>query len=109
MVTSKPTFFSIFSGCGGFDLGFVDAGFTCLGAVDINPTVLAVHSSNFQSPTYCADLSIGKLPFDHKIATDVLLAGSPCQGFSTAGKRDIDDPRNSLLLAAGKVAIRKVS
>src|SRR5262249_28295852 len=35
---------------------------------------------------------------------DVLLAGTPCQGFSTAGKRNVDDPRNSLLLIAGKIA-----
>jgi DNA (cytosine-5)-methyltransferase 1 len=36
---------------------------------------------------------------------DVLLAGSPCQGFSTSGKRLVNDPRNELLVRAGNIAI----
>lgn len=34
-----------------------------------------------------------------------MIAGPPCQGFSTAGKRDIDDPRNHLLISAAQIAI----
>ncbi|WP_084603984.1 DNA cytosine methyltransferase [Nitrospina gracilis] len=37
---------------------------------------------------------------------DVLLSGSPCQGFSTLGKRHIDDPRNELLLLSGRIALK---
>ena len=36
---------------------------------------------------------------------DVVVAGPPCQGFSTLGKRIVDDPRNSLLLRAADIAL----
>jgi DNA (cytosine-5)-methyltransferase 1 len=36
----------------------------------------------------------------------VVVSGSPCQGFSTVGKNDPNDPRNSLLTAAGELAVR---
>ena len=38
-------------------------------------------------------------------SSDVLLAGAPCQGFSTAGKRLLDDPRNALLMQVADIAI----
>ena len=36
---------------------------------------------------------------------DLVLAGSPCQGFSTIGKRDLNDPRNFLISRAAELAI----
>ena len=38
------------------------------------------------------------------LAPDVVIAGPPCQGFSTAGKRDLSDTRNHLLPLAGRLA-----
>src|SRR5713101_6575907 len=93
-----PTFLSLFSGCGGLDLGFVNAGFRCAGAFDSDDQALAVHRSNLQGRTFLYDLSSGKLP-DGIPKVNVILAGSPCQGFSTIGKRRVDDLRNELLLA----------
>jgi DNA (cytosine-5)-methyltransferase 1 len=98
-------YISLFSGCGGLDMGFEDSGFTSLGAIDNNSTVLEVYKNNLNGPVYQHDLSSHTLP-DNVINSevDVLLTGSPCQGFSTAGKRQLDDPRNHLLLVSGVLA-----
>jgi DNA (cytosine-5)-methyltransferase 1 len=97
------TFASLYSGCGGFDLGFCQAGFRCTGAFDIDPLAVRVNQLNLnQSATLC-DLTAVE-PSLGGLKSDVLLAGSPCQGFSTAGKRDHDDPRNSLLVLGGRIA-----
>ncbi|CAN5883093.1 hypothetical protein BH18ACI4_BH18ACI4_00770 [soil metagenome] len=95
---------SLFSGCGGFDLGFLQAGFRCVGAFDIDPLVVDVYRTNLKSPATICDLSSDSLDTEALSNLDVLLSGSPCQGFSTAGKRNINDPRNDLLMAAGRIA-----
>jgi DNA (cytosine-5)-methyltransferase 1 len=97
------TFASLYSGCGGFDLGFVQAGFRGVGAFDVDPMALQVHRRNLKLPVTVCDLTACE-PNLGGLQADVLLAGSPCQGFSTAGKRDPDDPRNSLLLLGGRIA-----
>ncbi|MFZ0932431.1 MAG: DNA cytosine methyltransferase [Syntrophobacteraceae bacterium] len=100
----EPTFVSLFSGCGGFDLGFTEAGFRCLTAVDVEPAAARVHVKNFQASFLLHDLSSKTLP-GLSVRPDVLIAGPPCQGFSTAGKREFDDPRNELLRTAGELAL----
>lgn len=102
----KPTFISLFCGCGGFDLGFIQAGFECLAAFDIDPLAVRVHENNMSSKVVVHDLSIGCDTFGPFNDVDVIIAGPPCQGFSTVGKRDFNDPRNHLLVAAGIRAIK---
>lgn len=97
-----PVYLSLFSGCGGLDQGFEQAGFKGLLSVDNDATALAVLNRNLKLNVQELDLSRNDPIFDKPI--DVLLAGSPCQGFSTAGMRRVDDPRNSLLLVAPRVA-----
>jgi DNA (cytosine-5)-methyltransferase 1 len=97
------TFASLYSGCGGFDLGFVQAGYVCTGAFDIDPLAVTVHRRNLKSPALVCDLR-NEQSVISKLKADVLLAGSPCQGFSTAGKRHLEDPRNSLLVQGGRIA-----
>jgi len=53
------------------------------------------------SPCFVSDVS--SRTFKIPAGLDIVLSGSPCQGFSLAGKRDIDDPRNSLLIHASKL------
>lgn len=101
----EMSFISLFSGCGGLDLGFQQAGFRCLGAFDNNETALRTHAQNLDTPTFQVDLSKGQLPGDRTSRPMVVVAGAPCQGFSTIGKRRVDDQRNGLLLAAGKIAV----
>ena len=102
--SGKPSFISLFSGCGGLDLGFIEAGFEPIAAYDIWPLAVANYKNNLGNHILEYDLSQAKIPYDGEC--DVVLAGSPCQGFSTVGKRRIDDPRNHLLHAAVKIAIR---
>ncbi|NOS99818.1 MAG: DNA cytosine methyltransferase [Phycisphaerales bacterium] len=98
------TFASLYCGCGGFDLGFTEAGYRCTGAFDIDPLAIKVHRDNLKSPTTLCDLTSTN-PSLGGLRADVLLAGSPCQGFSTVGKRDPHDPRNSLLVLGGRIAV----
>lgn len=102
--TRMPNFYSLFSGCGGLDLGFVEAGFSPRLSVDQDANALAVHAAHFGSPVQELDLSVSDPSIPRSARIDVLLAGSPCQGFSTLGQRRVDDPRNSLLLVASRLA-----
>ncbi|MGR3173018.1 MAG: DNA cytosine methyltransferase [Candidatus Scalindua sp.] len=97
-------FISLFCGCGGFDLGFVKTGFKCKAAFDIDEIAIKNYSNYFVHKATQCDLSRNiSLRGFHNI--DVVLAGSPCQGFSTAGKRKYNDPRNHLLLRAVEIAL----
>ncbi len=106
MTKHAPTFVSLFSGCGGLDLGFVDAGYRCVTAVDLNEDAVAVHRENISAPVVIADLGKGYKAKSDWQDIDVVLAGPPCQGFSTIGKRRLDDPRNALILAAARIAVQ---
>lgn len=99
----KPTVISTFAGCGGSSLGYQMAGFHELLAVEWDQNAVDTFRLNFPDvPVYHGD--IAKLTGDEcmrlagieKGALDVLDGSPPCQGFSTAGKRKFDDPRNSL-------------
>ncbi|VVE49459.1 DNA cytosine methyltransferase [Pandoraea anhela] len=90
-----PSVASFFSGCGGLDIGFETAGFDIRHAFDVDHDALLTYNSNLRNVAQHLDLSTNT-PCVGPI--DVLLAGAPCQGFSTAGKRNTNDPRNQLLL-----------
>ena len=103
---SGHTFVSLFAGCGGLDLGFVEAGFRCVAAVDHDPIALATHRENFDDTTYQVDLTSSTPQLGSLKSVDVVTAGPPCQGFSTIGKRELHDPRNSLLVRAAQIAVQ---
>jgi len=99
----KPTVISTFAGCGGSSLGYQMAGFKELLAVEWDDNAVQTFKLNFPDvPVYHGD--IGKLTGEKCMELagikrgelDVLDGSPPCQGFSTAGKRKFDDPRNSL-------------
>jgi len=98
----RRTVASLFSGCGGFDLGFEQQGFRPIGAFEIDPHLVEVYNENVAPVASVCDLAL-ETP---QLRPDVLLAGSPCQGFSTAGKRHLNDPRNDLLVRAGVIALK---
>jgi len=106
MTNRSFSFASLFSGCGGFDLGYLSRGFRPKGAFDIDNDAVANYAANIDGPVVTADLTVG-VPNEHQIKrVDALIAGPPCQGFSTAGKREVNDHRNHLLTLTGKIALR---
>ena len=102
-MVSNPTVISTFAGCGGSSLGYKLAGYKELLAVEWDDNAVETFRLNFPDvPVYHGDIC--KLSGDEcmrlagitKGELDVLDGSPPCQGFSTAGKRKYDDPRNSL-------------
>jgi DNA (cytosine-5)-methyltransferase 1 len=98
-----PTVISTFAGGGGSSLGYSMAGYRELLAVEWDDNAVATFRLNFPDvPLYHGDiakLSVGdclKLAGIGPGELDVLDGSPPCQGFSTAGKRLLDDPRNGL-------------
>ena len=100
-MTKRPTAIDLFCGAGGLSLGFEQAGFDVVAAVEIDPVHAGVHKYNFpQCRTFCSnieELTGSELMGNHD-EIDVIIGGPPCQGFSLIGKRDMADPRNSLVM-----------
>lgn len=97
----KYTFIDLFAGCGGLSLGFEMAGFEGVLAIDNWKDALLTYEHNRKgSRILCGDLSAldpCKIKEEYNIADlDVIIGGPPCQGFSIAGKRVIEDERNQL-------------
>jgi DNA (cytosine-5)-methyltransferase 1 len=103
---TELTYVSLFSGCGGLDYGFHQQGFKCIGAYDSDPVAVEHHRTNLNSPVELLDLAAGDIGRVRMKKPLVVLAGPPCQGFSTVGKRSLNDPRNKLLLLAGEIALK---
>lgn len=100
---NAPTVISLFAGCGGSSLGYSMAGYRELLAVEWDQNAVDTFRLNFPDvPVYHGDICA--LSVDDVLARTGLAPGEldifdgspPCQGFSTAGKRQIDDPRNGL-------------
>lgn len=84
---------SLFSGGGGLDLGFHEAGVEVVACVDNDPE--ACKTLRHNRPDWTVhEIDIRKYQPD--VEADIVIGGPPCQGFSTAGKGDPNDPRNYL-------------
>lgn len=100
----RPIVVDLFSGAGGMSLGFEQAGFNVVAAVEVDPIHAAVHKFNFPDcAVICRDISkvsgadIRKAAKIDDREIDLVVGGAPCQGFSLIGHRALEDPRNSLV------------
>jgi len=101
---NAPTVISLFAGCGGSSLGYHMAGYNELLAIDFDDNAIQTFKLNFKDvPMLKADISqvsgakIMKLCKLQAGELDLLDGSPPCQGFSTAGKRQVCDDRNDLV------------
>ena len=101
----RPIAIDLFAGAGGMSLGFEQAGFEVVAAVEVDPIHCAVHEFNFpDTAVICSSvvgLSADVIRHRAKIgnrSVDCVFGGPPCQGFSLIGHRVLDDPRNTLVL-----------
>jgi DNA (cytosine-5)-methyltransferase 1 len=106
-----PVVVDLFSGAGGLAEGFRRAGFRCAFATDFDKQ--AVETFSFNHPgTVCLQRDVRQLEPREILAAaslskggvDVLCGGPPCQGFSLAGPRVADDPKNRLFLDFVRIA-----
>lgn len=94
----------LFCGCGGMSKGLTDAGLNVIAGIDIWDKAVESYNRNYTHKAYCHDLT--ELPpekFNQLYNTtnkrvDVIVGGPPCQSFSIAGRRDKNDPRNTLFM-----------
>lgn len=98
------TYIDLFSGAGGFSMGFQNMGFQNIFSIDIEPSFCETYRHNFPNHTLiekdiCNFTEDEILKLTNNKGVDVIIGGPPCQGFSMAGnigRKFADDPRNKL-------------
>lgn len=112
----KPTCIDLFAGCGGMSLGLHAAGFDGLMGIEAHASAFASYRHNLidsgsvgsnwprwlpLGPTDVVQLAAGHADDLRKLrgTIDLIAGGPPCQGFSTNGRRDPDDPRSRMVEA----------
>ncbi|MEI7669180.1 MAG: DNA cytosine methyltransferase [Pseudomonadota bacterium] len=104
MKKEKNKVIDLFCGCGGLSHGFIEAGYEVVLGVDYWSDAISTFKKNHVNVKgLVADL-LNELPEQISKKTgieniDLIIGGPPCQGFSIAGKRIIEDERNKLYKA----------
>lgn len=112
-MSRAPVFIDLFAGCGGLSLGLLQAGWKGLFAIERSPDAFStlhhnlVDSGRFDYewpswlPEQAHDIEGFLASYSNELSklqgvVDLIAGGPPCQGFSPAGKRDPNDPRNRM-------------
>jgi site-specific DNA-cytosine methylase len=94
---------SLFSGAGGDTVGMEQAGLRVVAFSENNAACVRTHKAAFPDSVWLGESVKGDIskipdsefePYANKVA--VVFAGFPCQGFSNAGKKNVNDPRNRM-------------
>lgn len=86
---------SLFSGAGGLDLGFKQAGFEIIWANDIDKYAVYTYKKNLGDHIILGD--INNIDFDTIPSADVIIGGFPCQPFSIMGSQlGFEDARGTI-------------
>jgi DNA (cytosine-5)-methyltransferase 1 len=91
---------SLFTGAGGMDIGFADAGFNIQIANEIDPIACQTYATlNPDVELLCESITNRKVlgSIADVVEPDIVFGGPPCQGFSVAGKMDPNDARSQLI------------
>ena len=98
---------SLFSGIGGIDLGFIQAGFDVVWANEFDNDAATTYRANFDD-AYLVQKDIKAISACEIPDFDVLVAGFPCQPFSSAGnQKGFDDPRGNLFFEIARIVETK--
>src|SRR5919106_1165841 len=112
---NRPIAIDLFAGAGGMSLGFEEAGFDVVAALESDRAHAAAHAFNFPrcemvrrdaAAVTGDDLRVAAArglqalgrPRERSTTIDVVFGGPPCQGFSVGGHLDPNDPRNELVV-----------
>lgn len=95
---------SLFAGAGGCSLGFKSAGIKIIKAYDNADAAIETYNTNF-GKNMCQKVDLSTCDFQkirddlglQRDELDLIIGGPPCQGFTTAGNRFWNDPRNKLV------------
>ncbi|MGH2324714.1 DNA cytosine methyltransferase [Streptococcus uberis] len=107
----KNKIIDLFCGAGGLSLGFEEAGFEIEFAIDMWEDAIQTYNNNHKNPVgRCQDIHELENEYLESLQGKVVgvIGGPPCQGYSTVGTRDINDPRNHLYLEYCRV-VEKVN
>ena len=98
---------SLFSGIGGLDKGFSDAGYEVVWANDFDKYAVQTYKANYDNPVVCGD--INSIDFEEIPDCDVLIGGFPCQPFSMMGEqRGFEDARGTLFFRIAEIIKNKI-
>lgn len=117
----KRSCVDLFSGCGGLSLGLQSAGFDCIFAIEAHANAFQTYKKNLLDRKDGRSLWPDWLPIEPIDAVDfadrykdylselngkidLVAGGPPCQGFSTNGRRNPDDPRSRMVEAYLQIA-----
>ena len=111
MVKTAGTYIDLFAGCGGLSLGLVNAGWKGVFAIEKSKDAFAtlkhnlIDKNHYNWPFWLPQTALGieELLDNYKDdlkalfgSVDLISGGPPCQGFSAAGRRNPNDPRNQM-------------
>lgn len=102
MINNKYKVISLFSGAGGLDLGFHQAGFEIIWANDFDKFAVQTYKENFTNNIILDDINninLSEIP-----DTDVIIGGFPCQPFSMMGSQlGFEDTRGTVFFTIVKL------